>query len=49
MYTALAVGIAVFRGMFVSNTEEVTGGRRKINTEELHNLYYSPNNVRVIK
>jgi hypothetical protein len=29
--------------------EEVTGGQRKLNYEELHNLYSSPNIIRVNK
>jgi hypothetical protein len=27
----------------------VTGGWRKLNNEELHNLYYSPSKIRIIK
>jgi len=29
--------------------EEVAGGRRKLHNEELHNLYSSPNIIRVAK
>jgi hypothetical protein len=29
--------------------EEVAGGWRRLHTEELHNLYASPNVIRVIK
>jgi hypothetical protein len=29
--------------------DEVTGGRRKLHNEELHNLYPSPNIIRMIK
>jgi hypothetical protein len=29
--------------------DEVTGGMRKIYNEELHNLYYSPSVIRIIK
>jgi hypothetical protein len=29
--------------------DEVTGGRRKLRNEELHNLYASPNTIRIIK
>jgi hypothetical protein len=29
--------------------DEVTGSWRKLHDEELHNLYYSPNIIRMIK
>jgi hypothetical protein len=32
--------------MFGSKRDEVTGGWRKLHTEELHNLYSSPSTVR---
>jgi hypothetical protein len=38
-----------FRGAFGTKRDEVTGEWRKLHNEELHNLYYSPNIVRVIK
>jgi hypothetical protein len=28
---------------------DVTGGLRKVHNEELHNLYFSPNLIRIIK
>jgi hypothetical protein len=31
------------------NTDEMTGGWRKLHNEELHNLYSSPNIIRLIK
>jgi hypothetical protein len=37
------------RRMFGPNGEEVTGGWRKLHNEELHNLYSSPNIIRVFK
>jgi hypothetical protein len=33
--------------MFGSKREEVTGGWRKLHNEELHNLYFSPDIIRV--
>jgi hypothetical protein len=39
----------VLRGMFGARRDEVTGEWRKLHNEELHNLYCSPNIVRVIK
>jgi hypothetical protein len=39
----------VWRRMFGSKRDEVTGECRKLNNEELHDLYCSPNIVRVIK
>jgi len=35
--------------MFGPRRHEVTGERRKLHNEELHDLYSSPNIVRVIK
>jgi len=37
------------RRIFGPKREEVTGGWRILHNEELHNLYASPNIVRVIK
>jgi len=37
------------RRIFGPKRQKVTGGWRKLHTEELHNLYASPNIVRVIK
>jgi hypothetical protein len=39
----------VLRRIHGSNREEVAGGWRRLHNEELHNLYTSPNIVRVIK
>jgi hypothetical protein len=39
----------VLRRMFEPKRDEVTGEWRKLNNVELHNLYSSPNIVRVIK
>jgi hypothetical protein len=35
--------------IFGPNRDEVTGGWRKLNNEELRNLYYSPSIIRMIK
>jgi hypothetical protein len=35
--------------IFGLKRDEVTGGRRKLHNEELHNLYSSPSIIRVIK
>jgi hypothetical protein len=35
--------------MSAPKREDVTAGRRKLHVEELHNLYYSRNIIRVIK
>jgi hypothetical protein len=39
----------VLRRIFGLKREEVTGGQREQHDEELHNLYSSPNNIRVIR
>jgi hypothetical protein len=39
----------VLRRIFGRKRDEVTGGWRKLHNEELHDLYYSPCIVRVIK
>jgi hypothetical protein len=37
------------RRIFGAKRDEVTGGRRKLHIEELHNLYSSPNIIKMIK
>jgi hypothetical protein len=39
----------VIRRIFGPRTEEVIGDWRRLHNEELHNLYTSPNIIRVIK
>jgi hypothetical protein len=39
----------VLRRIFGPKRDEETGGRRKQHSEELHNLYYSPSIIRLIK
>jgi hypothetical protein len=39
----------VLRIIFGPKRDEVTGDWRKLHNEELHNLYSSPNIIRVIK
>jgi hypothetical protein len=39
----------VLRRIFGLKRDEVTGGWRKLHNEELHNLYSSPNKIRMIK
>jgi hypothetical protein len=39
----------VLRRIFRPKREEVAGGWRRLHNEELHNLYASPNIVRVMK
>jgi hypothetical protein len=41
--------IRMMRRIFGPKREGVIGGRRKLHTEELHNLYPIPNIIRVIK
>jgi hypothetical protein len=38
----------VLRGIFGPKRDEVTGDWRKLHNEELHNLYSSPNIIRMI-
>jgi hypothetical protein len=39
----------MLRRIFGPKTDEETGGWRKLHNEELHNLYFSPSIIRVIK
>jgi len=39
----------VLRRIFGLKREEVAGGWRRLHNEELHNLYFLPNKIRVIK
>jgi hypothetical protein len=39
----------VLRRIFGPKRDEVTGGRRKLHNEELHDLYSSPTIIRIIK
>jgi hypothetical protein len=39
----------VLRRIFGPKRDEVTGGLKKLHNEELHNLYSSPNIIRMIK
>ena len=39
----------VFRKTFGHKRDEVRGERRKLHSEELSDLYFSPNSIRVIK
>jgi hypothetical protein len=39
----------VLRRIFGKKRDGVTGGWRKLNNEELHNLYSSPSIIRIIK
>jgi hypothetical protein len=39
----------VLRGIFGPKRDEMTGDWRKLRNEELHNLYSSPNIIRMIK
>jgi hypothetical protein len=39
----------VLRRIFGPKMEEMVGGWRRVHNEEIHNLYASPNIIRVIK
>jgi hypothetical protein len=39
----------VLRRILEPRRDEVTGGSRKLHNEELHNLYFSPNIITMIK
>jgi hypothetical protein len=39
----------VFRRIFGLKRDEVTGERRKLHNEELHDLFSSPSIIRIIK
>jgi hypothetical protein len=39
----------VLRGIFGPKRDEVTGGWTKLHNEELHDLYFSPSIIRIIK
>jgi hypothetical protein len=39
----------VLRRIFRPKRDEVTGERRKLHNEELHDLYSSPSSIRIIK
>jgi hypothetical protein len=39
----------VLRGIFRPRRDEVMGGWRKLHNEELHNFYYSPSVIEIIK
>jgi hypothetical protein len=41
--------IRVLRRIFGPKRDEVRGGWRKVQTEELHNLYSSPSKISIIK
>jgi hypothetical protein len=41
--------IAVLRRIYGPKREEVAGDWRRLHNEELHNLYASPNTIRMIK
>jgi hypothetical protein len=40
--------LRVLRRIFVPKRDEVTGGRRKLHNEELHDLYSSPSIIIII-
>jgi hypothetical protein len=39
----------VLRKIFGPKRDQVSGGWRKLHNEKLHNLYFSPNGIRMIK
>jgi hypothetical protein len=48
-YRLRVLGSRVLRRIFGPKREEVAGGWRRLHNEELHNLYATPNVIRVIK
>jgi hypothetical protein len=48
-YKLRAFVYKVLRRIFVPRSDGVTGGRRKLHNEEVHNLYSSSSTIRVIK
>jgi hypothetical protein len=44
-----SVGNRMLKRIFGRKRDEVTGGWRKLYNMELHTLYYSPNDIRLIK
>jgi hypothetical protein len=48
-HTLRVFGNGVLRGLFGPKRDEVTGERRKLHSGELHNLYSSPDIIRLIK
>jgi hypothetical protein len=47
--TKYALENRVLRRIFGPKGNEVTGERRKLHNEELHDLYFSPSIIRIIK
>jgi hypothetical protein len=39
----------ILRRIFGPKRDQVMGGWRKLHNEELHNMYYSPSIIRIIK
>jgi hypothetical protein len=39
----------VLRRLFEPKRDEVTGGSRELHNDELHNVYSTPNIIRIIK
>jgi hypothetical protein len=39
----------MLRTIFGAQRDETMGGWRKLHTEEIHNLYSSPNTIKMIK
>jgi hypothetical protein len=39
----------VLRRIFGPKREEIIGGWRRVHNEELHNFYFSPNIIKIIK
>jgi hypothetical protein len=47
--STIKIYLYIYRKLYGPKRDEVTGEWRKLHNEELHNLYSSPNIVRVIK